>query len=714
MTSHGWWITRILAAGLCLGLAAPGIAGALQLFPAAEIREAHALRQRILAEAPQLDPQQLRQHSKLSPEALTQIQQRLSALQTREVENPFFYWAQGELVRQSHGLAAATPFFAHARQVAGARFLIHWLLWKEYLTRDLREEAQREALVLQAIQVAWGLTRFPLLTTELMRYGDEAAESGDLPRAVTLYDAAVANTPESPQALLGRAATTWQADKTRLLEVLWDLLRGVAQTLRRPQSGYDLTSNLILSLVVTCLVILCAVAMILAFRIQPLFGHELNERLLKSFPPSAQFSLGLLVFLLPLVLGLGLLWSAVLVLLFSGPYLTPRERIGVSVLLALLVALPSGYQWVAARHVLASSHKLALAQAVEQGGRGESLVQDLTRWSREDPNNGLSHYYLGLTLKRRGELPQAEAAMTQAAQLLPRAPFALVGLGNLQYLQGRLPEAEATYRMAAGLSPSAAAQMNLFKLYAQRLQFEQSKDALTRSTKLDPHMAQTLSRFHGQGGTEFVVDESVPRDALVAGLVPAARDVAAVAEGLWGAPLRWVSLSLVPYVAVLLVILFWTHVAMRGWTPPGRRCHQCGAPFCLRCQRSPKEKEFCGPCATVFRPREGGVAAFVKVRRIREGEEWARQERARIGVLGSLLPGGSDLYRGRMIWGLALALPAIWLLLEGLVLDLLTPTFRFNSPLPRPVQWTVAILLLLGLYAWSMQRSWKQPARGAR
>ena len=714
MISHGWWITRILAAGICLGLTAPGIAGALQLFPAAEIREAHTLRQRILTEAPQLDPQQLRQYPRLSPEALSQIQQRLSALQAREAENPFFYWAQGEVVRQSQGIAAAAPYFARARQVAGGRFLIHWLLWREYLTRDLHEEGRREESMLQAVQVGWGLTRFPLLTAELMRYGDEAAESGDLPRAAALYDAAAANTPESPQALLGRAATTWQADKTRVLEVLRDLLRGVAQTLRSPQSGYDPTSNLILSLVVTCLVLLCAVAMILAFRIQPLFGHELNERLLKSFPPSAQFSLGLLGFLLPLVLGLGLLWSAVLVLLISAPYLTPRERIGVSAFLALLVALPSGYQWVAARHVLASSHKLALTQAVEQGGRGESLVRDLTRWSREDPTNGLSHYYLALTLKRRGELPQAEAAMTQAAQLLPRASFALVGLGNLQYLQGRLPEAEATYRMAVGVSPSAAAQMNLFKLYAQRLQFEQSKDALTRSTKLDPHMAQVLSRFHGQGGAEFVVDESVPRNALVAGLVPAARDVAAVAEGLWSAPLRGVSLSWLPYLTVLLVILFWSHVALRGRMPSSRRCHQCGTPFCLRCQRSPKEKEYCGPCATVFRPREGGVAAFVKVRRIREGEEWARQERARIGVLGSLLPGGSDLYRGRMIWGLALALPAVWLLLEGLLLDLLTPTFRFISPLPRPVRWTVAILLLLGLYAWSMQRSWGQPARDAR
>ena len=714
MTARGGWITRILAAGLWVGLAAPGVASALQLFPAAEIQEAHGLRQRIVGEASPLDLRQPRQHLKLSPETLAQIQQRLSAVQTREAENPFLYWAQAELLRQTQGAAAAAPLFERARQLAGRRFLIHWLFWQEHLTRNLREEAQREEAALQGIQVGWGLSRFPLLATELMRAGDEAAEANDLPRAAALYAAAVANTPESPQALLGRAATTWQADKMQPFQVLGDLLRGVAQIFRSPQTRYDLTSNLVLSLVVTCLVLLCAVAVVLALRIRPLFGHELNERALKAYPPAAQFSLGLLVFLLPLVLGFGLLWSAVIILLISAPYLATRERVGVSVLLALLALFPTGYQWVAARHLLASSRELALAETVEQGGRGESLVRDLGRWSREQPGNGLSHYYLGLALKRRGELPKAEAAMAQAATLLPNASFALVGLGNLQYLRGALPEAETAYRKAAALGPSAAAQMNLFKLYAQRLQIDQSKEALTRSGRLDPHMTQTLSRFHGQGRTEFVVDETVPWDTLAAGLAPAPRDVAAVAEGLWGAPLLGVPLSLVPYVAGLLVILFWTHAALRGRTPPVRRCLQCGTPFCPRCRMSPKEKEYCTPCATVFRPREGGVAAFVKVRRIREGEEWARQERARIGILGSILPGGSDLYRGRVIWGLGLALPAVWLLLDGLLLDLLTPTFRFVSPLSGPVRWTVAILPLLGLYAWSMQRSWRQPVRGAR
>jgi tetratricopeptide (TPR) repeat protein len=713
MTRHGWWTCRWLALALILWAPAAGTAGAFQMFPEAEIKEAHALRQRILAEVPQLDLEQRREHTRLSPEAVGPVQQRLAALQAREAENPFFHWAQGELLRQTQGPAAAAAAFERARRTAGRRAVIHWLLWRDFLARDMRSEAEGEERALQGIQLTWGLTRFPLLADEEMRLAAEAAEGGDPARALALYDAALANTPESAAALMQRAGLIWQVDKTRLLEAIRNLASGLSQALRGRETGFQLGSNLMLSLLVAWLTLLCLVAILLSIKIQPLFGHELSERLLKGLPPSSQVSLGLLLFVLPLMLGLGLLWAAVAALLVCAPYVGRRERAAVSLLLAMLVTLPFGYEWVAARHILASSHRFSLVRAVEQGGRGETLVRELRQWIGEAPNAGLPRYYLGLVLKRRGELAQAEAEMAHAAQLLPRAGFVQVGLGNLDYLLGRLPEAEKDYQRAAGILPaSAAVQLNLSKLYTQRLQLDQSDEALTRSLKLDPHTARTVSFFHGQGLTEFVVDEPVPWSALAAGLTPPIRDVRAVAEGFWGRPLSGVPLALLPYAAVLLLILFWAHVMLRGRTPPVRRCHQCGTPFCVRCQTTPKEKEYCSPCAAVFRQREG-VAAFVRGLRIREGEIWVRREHARVGILGSVVPGGGDLYEGRIALGLLLCLPAVWLLAEGFVLEHLTPSLRFASPLPGPIRYPVAMLLLLALYLYSAYRSWRRPVGGA-
>ncbi len=704
MTASGRRISRAAALGLGLWVTCPGLAAGLELFPAAEVREAHELRLRILAEVPQLDPRHLRERPRLPPETLAQVQQRLLALQARETDNPFFHWAQGELMRQGQDPAGGAAAFERARQVAGPRFLVRWLLWQEYLGRDLWEEVQREERALQAIQVTWGLARFPLLTDELMRRGTEVAEGGDLARALVLYDAAVANTPESPEALFGRASLTWQADKTRLLSAGRDLVRGMYHTLRSTPTRFRVTGNLLLSLLVAFLVVLVLVAALRAVRIQPLFGHDLRERVLSAFPPASQGGLALLCFLLPLLVGLGLLWAAVVALVISAPYMSRRERTVVSGLMAMLALLPLGYERVAARHVLAASREFVLVQAAEQGGRGETLVQHLSRWAQEAPNSGLPHYSLGLALKRRGELPLAEAEMAQAAHLLPRAAFVHVGLGNLQYLGGRLAEAEESYRRAADLAPgSAAAQMNLFTLYTQRLQLDRSEEAQRKSLALDPHMVRTLSHFHGQGLTGVVVDEPVPWDDLVAGLAFRTGEVKAVAEGLWGMPLRGVRLRQLPVVALALLVLFWFYGTLRGRSSPVRRCQQCGEAFCRRCQPHPKEKDYCSPCAAAFRPREG-VAAFVRARRMRAGEDWARRERIRVRLLGNLVPGGRDLYRGHLIRGLLLCLPAVWLLLEGLLLDVLTPTFRFAVPLPGQVRWAGVLVLLAALYAWSVWR----------
>jgi hypothetical protein len=161
-------------------------------------------------------------------------------------------------------------------------------------------------------------------------------------------------------------------------------------------------------------------------------------------------------------------------------------------------------------------------------------------------------------------------------------------------------------------------------------------------------------------------------------------------------------------MAVVVLAGLWAHVVVRRRIPPVRRCIQCGAPFCSKCQVTVREKEYCRPCGAVFRSQEG-VTAFVRIRRQQEGEEWARRERLRSGLLGSVLPGGSDLYRGRTLVGLLLVLPAIWLALEGGLLDAWMPSFRFATPLPGVIRLTITLMILLILFGISIRRGWSKP-----
>lgn len=709
MRSHrirpGW--CTLLMLGVLFAL--PVGVSAQRLFPAAEVQEAHGLRQRVLAETAELDSEAAKERRRLSPETLASLQQRLTGMQEREASNPFFAWAQGEVLRQSQGVESAAQWFERARQLAGSRFLVHWLLWQDYLQRDLRDEAPREEKALRNLQLTWGLSRFPLLSGELMRRGSEAAARGDFSRAQAFYDGAVANTPESPDALMGRAAVRWQADKGAVLAVGRDLVQGVLHAVRDGRWTGQLASNILVSLQVAWLVAIGVLAVVFLLKTHVLFAHDLGERVLARVPAPVQGTLVLLVVLLPLVLGLGLLWSALVALVLIGPHLSRREQVMVSIVIAGLVLLPMGYRWVAATHVLAASPELGSARAIEEGARGEGMVRDLQAWIQAAPQAGLPEYYLSLVRKRRGELAEAEGAVGQALQRLPGVGFPLVAQGNLLSLQGRPAEAEAAYRRAAERLPaSPAVQLNLVALYTQRLLLDQSKDALSRAQRLDPFTVGMVSDLHSTGATAVVLDEPVPWASLAATLTPSPTTVQAVAEGLWGAPLRGVRLDQVPLVAILVLAAFWMHVAIRSRFPPVRRCIQCGTPFCSKCQVMVKEKEYCRSCASVFRSREG-VAAFVRIRRQQEGEEWARRERVRCGLLGSLVPGGSDLYRGRTLIGLLLALPAIWLVLEGGLLDAWTPSFRFATLLPGGMRVIIVLGILLVLFGISIRRGWSKP-----
>ena len=703
-----WW--RLLL-GLFLWLAVPGTAAATQIFPAAEIREAHALRQRILAEIPQLVPAQFGAQARFPEEAIPLIQQRLGVLQAREAENPFFHWAQGEVVRRRQGAVAAAPFFEQARQAAGPRIAVHWLLWQDYLRANLPDEAQREERALQAIQVTWGLSRFPLLAAEQISLAAEVAEAGELARAAALHEAAKANVPESPEASMGLAVLTWQMDKSQLFSIGRGIASALVQILFSPQAGFRLRSNLLLSCLVTWLVVICLVAAIFAIKTQPLFAHELNEGFLKGFPPLYPGECGSLDFSAPLLGGSGHplgghrspsdLWAL---------SLPTRTDVGVN---------PPGWDGRTACGVSwgCGSPCSRILARVRAGAsyRSRRTWRDAgSAASWMDPSGSAERTAALLprpVLKQRGEVPQAEAEMRKAAELLPRAGFVQVGLGNALYLQGRVQEAEAAYRQAAEITPSsAAAQLNLSRLYVQRLQLDQSEEALARSRSLDPHMVRTVLSFQGQCSAPLVMDDAVPWKNLATDLAPRVELMSVIADGLCGGQLRGISLNLLPYAAVLLVIAFWVYVPLRERRMPARRCEQCGTPFCSKCQFNPKERACCASCAAVCRQREG-VAAFVRTRRLREVEEWGRKERMRARILGVVLPGGSDLYQGRVLIGVLLFGATAWLFIEGVVLDTVTPSLRFSPSIPVPFRVAAVLVPLAVLYGYSLWRSRRKISR---
>ncbi|MBI4537585.1 MAG: hypothetical protein HY712_06475 [candidate division NC10 bacterium] len=697
MSQRGRFLIGLLFVGV--GLGSGGIAGAFEIFPDAQVHEAHTLRQRVLDATPGLDLARPRTAAALPAESLAEAAKSLAALEGREAANPFFHWLRGEILRRTQGMEVAGASFERAAERAGTKAVIHWILWQEHLARGLWREAERHEQALLPLEVRLGLAHAPLISQTLVRAAEQAAGDGDSEAAARLYDRALLYQAGQVEALAGRAAMRWGLSPGRLFGAARDVAQSVWASLGHRITGGRLMSNLLWSLMSAWLLCLLVAAGVAALRTHTLFFHDLREGPFRPFLPAVQRSLGLLVLLAPLMLGLGLAWTALGMLLLLAPYLTPRERTVVSVLVAGLAIVPIGYRWIAAQHILAASPRMATSLAAERGETGDGLLASLEAWRTENPKSGLAAYYLGLLQKRRGELAAAEANLAEAVKLRPGWSFAHTGLGNLHFLAGRLKEAEASYQRAASIHPAFASAANLGTVYTLQMQLDKSSEWMTRSARLDIQAAALLARAGSSGRPAVVMDEPVPGTVLAAGLYEGDEDDV-VAEGFWGRPLRGVRVRWLAGVALVFLVAFWTHARLRG----GRvatRCQECGTPFCVHCQSDFRERAYCSPCAPVFRDREG-VPAMVKLARQREADGWSRQEARRTVWLGTLIPGGGWWYRGGVL-ALPVCLVSLWALLEGLLLDAVAPNLRFPSPLPSALRWTgaaAAVLILQSLSAW--------------
>lgn len=708
MSRMGLWMAGLLLPLLWAG-GTP--AGADQLFPASEVREAHQLRQRMLDGVPGLDLAQLREPGKAGPERLAEWRAALTGLAAREAANPFAHWALGEVLRQLREAEASLPAFERAARAAEGRPVVHWILWQEFLVRGLLKEADRHGDPLALHQLRLGLQRAPLSTETLIRAARSAQDLGEPERAVGLYDRALALDPDLSQALAGRASAGWETSRFRIGGAVRDLAGSLTRALADHRAGGRLSANWLESLLIAWLACLVVAALFAVVRSHDRFLHDLGEGPLQRYGPRARRSLALLCLLVPFVLGLGILWTAVGALLLLAPYLTRRDRLLVSLLLVGVGLMPFGYRWVASRHLLEAAKPLALGRAAERGGRGEGLVKSLAQWRAAAPDSGVAAYYLGLVQKRRGELSAAEGTFREAARLRPEWSPPQTSLGNVLFQTRRVEEARASYTRALNLQITFASAANLGAVYAHQVEVEKAGSILAESLRLDPFMATVLAKAAASGGPPALLDEVVPGGVLAAEVAVPSSRVAEVAEGFWGGPLRGIGLAWLPGTAAVLLALLWVHAGLRGGRV-ARPCQECGTAFCARCQTDLKERSYCPPCTPVYRSREG-VPAVVKLARFREADGWSRSEAQRAGWWGTVLPGGAWWYRGGFL-GLPICLGVLWILLEGALLEGLTPSLRFAAEVDSSLRWVAAAGGALGLHGLAAWWGWRAGVRQPR
>lgn len=696
---------RFLLVG-AMGVMAWGVVGppyvqASRDFRGEEIAQAHGMRSRVLGQVPGLaeavDPAAT---APLDPDRGAALLRRLQALARAEGDNPFYHWASGELRRRLGDAAGAEADFARALAAARNRPLLHWLLWEAYLERNQFVEAEQELAALQEIYAHLGLVRFPHLADRLVREARLALAGKDYAKAARLVERAIEIDASGVAPQLLQATILWQSDPTNAFLALQALIKGTFLAWRSTGAKQVLLGNILAHVAMAFQLALGVLAVVLFLRCNRLLSHDLGHAI--RLPAGGQAALTIVV-LLPLALWLGLFWAALLLFLLVAPYLGRGERVAVSAMLVALFLLPVTYRAVARFYLLGGSPRAVLAEEAEAGARGDEVLAQVRQWAAEVPNHYIPTYYLGLMHKRRGEVGPAAAALKRAVELVPDRAPPWVALGNVLYQQDQKDAALAAYeRAAAAPGNSAVAHLNAGFLYAERFQFDRSRAEFDEAFQRDPKLASLVTGAREGRRGSFLADDRVAASEVWGTLWPGQPEEDALAEELWGRLLRGVPLDALPVAALGLLSAFWFVATWGGRVAQARPCPQCGKVFCGRCQMISPDERACASCATVGNLRVG-LAAPLKIQRLREAERFRESLRRTVGTLAFCLPGAGHLYLGRTSSGMALLLPALFILTE-LVGARLLPQVRVPAGLAWLLGAMTAVPLLLALYAVSVLR----------
>ncbi|HEY9070698.1 MAG TPA: tetratricopeptide repeat protein [Candidatus Ozemobacteraceae bacterium] len=133
--------------------------------------------------------------------------------------------------------------------------------------------------------------------------------------------------------------------------------------------------------------------------------------------------------------------------------------------------------------------RFEIGTAKEQQG----IIAELKARSKQDPNDGTCHYYLGMMLARTGSSKAAEDHLRAAAAAFPQSPDVQYQLAEQLLLRNQPDEAAALYEKILTLQPNHGGALTRIGLKAlDEAQYSKALELLTKAREASPDNRETL------------------------------------------------------------------------------------------------------------------------------------------------------------------------------------------------------------------------------
>lgn len=491
----------------------------------------------------------------------------------------------------------------------------------------------------------------------------------DKAESIALLTRAAAYAPDLPAVHFELAKEKFFPSYTGMLISIDHVISGFSAYSKNFWWSFSLVGATFLGLVLSFIAVIFLITILRLFNDLPLLAHEVAE---------SPKNIVLLLVLFACSMASPLLFLACMLVLL-GLYMSKKDKLVVYLFLFFLLASPLLFR-AASQFLLAASS--GTMKAIVEVNESKGNTYALSALTSSDIPAAMFSY--GLALKRTGRYNDALAAYNSLMKIKPEAA-AYVNLGNVYFGKNNMDEAAKSYLAAIALQPMASAYYNLSQISREGLDFEKGNEYFSKALGIDRDAVTGYRAVSGRNPNRLIADETISSAALW--------KLAGITLGKTGT-FRLSSLPVWTISLGALLLIFGFYILGRHAGDKAYRCRRCNEIFCPQCEKHIMWGQMCPQCYRSLIKLEE-IEVKERVTQLLYIHEHQKRHRHIMKLLSFIIPGASQVYAGRILYGFFFMWPFLFCLLLPLATSYMSPDVLGTHWVINLVSLVVAALVLI-------------------
>jgi len=475
----------------------------------------------------------------------------------------------------------------------------------------------------------------------------------DKERAVRLGEFAQRMAPDLPAVYFYTGHTLVEGNRWRLTAALEKNAEGIKAYNRNIPLAVGQGLNILYIVGLGFFLAIVTFCLMVFFKRLPTYFHVLKEELRGGTQEMMRGVGRILLFALPLLLQLTIVWCALAWCLILWRYLTKGEK-GVAVFSMLLVVYmpPLGEALFQFMQGPRGQVVFDLYEA-SYGERKPQAIERLQLWSQDHPEDRDVLFTVALASKREGDYSDAKRYYQQLIKLNPSDARSLSNFGNLFMALGDPAQASSLYQQAIELAPSNGVYyFNLSKALSQKsmLILQDADQNFQKAKELSPGIIGDHLEIDSPHPNRSVIDTVISLEHLRRRLFAEFWRETGLSYFILDVWLR----DLSPRLPFVVPIFFVVIVGALSFLGKGReewwRCSQCGMISNQTLGKKEGIRRICVRCFRILKGKE--IDQGLKENKLRETKKF----QIRMGIYDKLfpllIPGVGHIWKGYTVRGL--------------------------------------------------------------